>query len=231
MKIAAIIPARKGSKRLPGKNRFKINNSYIINKVYENLAKSEYDIDLFISTDDSEFNRIIDSSKVKILERDPKFSDDFSTVVDLVKWHYKMQMQSYDLIIQTFCHSICIDSSTFDSAILKIMKSERSSLLTISRLSGPVEWTFKIYDDRIEPNFPNQRNSRSQDLGISYIDAGQFYIYKTKWFSKKGDDQYDADCEWIEIPHFQSNDLDEEGDFEKLKDNYRLSKKYFKNLV
>ena len=58
MKIAAIIPARKGSKRLPGKNRFKINNSYIINKVYENLAKSEYDIDLFISTDDSEFNRI-----------------------------------------------------------------------------------------------------------------------------------------------------------------------------
>ena len=93
------------------------------------------------------------------------------------------------------------------------------------------EWTFKIIDGNIKPNFPNKRNSRSQDLGISFIDSGQFYIYKRVWFEKDEIDEYDTDCDWLEIPNFQSNDLDEEGDIDKLRNNYTLSKSIFDSLA
>ena len=44
------------------------------------------------------------------------FCDDFSTVVDLIKWHYENDLNDYDFIYQTFCHSICIDSKTIDNS-------------------------------------------------------------------------------------------------------------------
>ena len=176
-----------------------------------------------MSTDDPELKEIVNVKQVNFLDRNPKFSDDFSTVVDLTKWHYENQLQEYDLIIQTFCHSICIDSNTYNSALNKIIESNKNSLLSISKLDGPVEWTFKIIGQDIKPNFPKQRNKRSQDLGISYIDAGQFYIYKKEWFNQRGSDEYDKHYDWIELSHFQSNDLDEKSDLEKLKINYKLS--------
>ena len=37
MNIAAIIPARKNSKRIPKKNRAKINNELFIQKVIDNI--------------------------------------------------------------------------------------------------------------------------------------------------------------------------------------------------
>ena len=231
MKIAALIPARKNSKRLPGKNKTQINGDFIINKVLNNLNNCSHDIDLFVSSDDVELTEIINVDGVETLDRDVKFNDDYSTVVDLNKWHFSNHLQSYDLVLQTFCHSICIDSSTFDRAIDKIINSPKSSLLTISKLDGPVEWTFKIIDGNIKPNFPNKRNSRSQDLGISFIDSGQFYIYKRVWFEKDEIDEYDTDCDWLEIPNFQSNDLDEEGDIDKLRNNYTLSKSIFDSLA
>ena len=103
-------------------------------------------------------------------------------------------------------------------------------MLSISKLDGPVEWTFKIKGENIKPNFPAQRNERSQDLGISYIDAGQFYIYKKEWFNQEGSDEYDEHYDWIELSHFQSNDLDEASDLEKLRINYKLSKEVLNEL-
>ncbi len=230
MKIAAFIPARKGSKRLPGKNKISIDKDFIINKVLRNLSKTSFSIDLFVSTDDPDLKELINVEQVGFLDRSSKFSDDFSTVVDLTKWHYENQLKEYDLVLQSFCHAICVDNKTYDLALRKIIDSKKSSLLSIARLDGPVEWTFKIKGENIKPNFPAQRNERSQDLGVSYIDAGQFYIYKKEWFNQEGYDEYDKHYDWIELSHFQSNDLDEASDLDKLLINYKVSKEAFKEL-
>ena len=102
--------------------------------------------------------------------------------------------------------------------------------MSIAKLDGPVEWTFKINGHDLDPNFPDKQNIRSQDLAFSYIDAGQFYIYKKDWFEGTQSNNYKL-SEWIELKSFQSNDLDEEDDFEKLEINYEISKSILKNLA
>ena len=76
MKIAALIPARKNSKRLPGKNKTQINGDFIINKVLKNLNNCSHDIDLFVSSDDVDLIEIINIDGVTTLDRDVKFNDD-----------------------------------------------------------------------------------------------------------------------------------------------------------
>ena len=230
MKIAAIIPARKGSKRIPNKNLLDFFGEHYISKIIKNIANTSHNIDIFVSTDDKKLIDIARTHKVSILERNDLFCDDFSTVVDLVKWHYQNDLKEYDLIYQTFCHSICIDSNTIDSSISKILKSSRNFLMSIAKLDGPVEWTFKIHDNKLIPNFPNKQNIRSQDLAFSFIDAGQFYIYKSKWFDENESNNYEL-SDWMTIKQFQSNDLDEREDIEKLEVNYKISKSILHNLA
>ena len=230
MKIAAFIPTRKGSKRIPGKNRIDIDGDYLINKVIRNIKKSLPNIDIYISSDDEEFIELIEDKDVNFLKRESRFSDDFSTVTDLTKSHYEKDLQNYDLIIQAFCHSICVSGDNYSDALKKIMDSNKNSLITIARLDGPVEWTFKIINDKLVPNFPEKKSERSQDLGFSFIDAGQFYIYKKEWLKEENLDNYNSESEWIELNYFQSNDLDEESDLSKLKINYEVAKDNLKNL-
>ena len=231
MKIAAFIPARKGSKRIPGKNRLHIDGDYLINKVIRNIRQSLADIDIYISSDDDEFMALIEDKNVKFLERDPKFGDDFSTVVGLTKSHYENDLHEYDLIIQTFCHSICISGNNYSDALKKLINSKTNSLISISKLDGPVEWTFKIIKEKLVPNFPEQKSDRSQDLGLSFIDAGQFYVYKKEWLQEQDLKNYNSESQWIELSHFQSNDLDEESDLTKLKINYKVAKENLRNLA
>tara|TARA_B100000287_G_C20673940_1_gene794493 strand:- start:5046 stop:5738 length:693 start_codon:yes stop_codon:yes gene_type:complete len=230
MKIAAIIPARKGSKRIPKKNHLKFMGDHIIRKVIQNIQQSSHDIDIFISTDDEALIDLVKDLKINILQRDNSFCDDYSTVVDLIRWHYENDLKEYDLIYQTFCHSVCIDSETIDRSLSKITNSTKKFLMSIAKLDGPVEWTFKIDQGKLKPNFLNKQNIRSQELPSSYIDAGQFYIYKSEWFESDESNSYEL-SDWISLKSFQSNDLDEEEDIEKLEINYKLSKSIFKNLA
>lgn len=230
MKIAAIIPARKGSKRIPNKNHLDYMGDLFISKVIKNIRKSTYKIDIFISTDDEELMELAKELKVNILYRNNLYCDDYSTVIDLIKWHYELDLQKYDFIYQTFCHSICIDSKTINDSISKISESSKKFLMSIAKLDGPVEWTFKLNNNSLQANFPNMQNIRSQDLSFSYIDAGQFYIYKREWFEDNEPNSYEF-SDWIAVKSFQSNDLDEEEDIEKLIINYKLSKSIFKNLA
>lgn len=230
MKIAAIIPARKGSKRIPKKNHLDFEGDYLISKVIENIQRSSNSIDIFLSTDDEKLIDLVKKFEVKILPRKNLFCDDFSTVIDLIKWHFENDLSEYDLIYQTFCHSICIDSETIDQSISKIQDSSKNFLMSIAKLDGPVEWTFKIENDGLKPNFPNKQNVRSQDLALSYIDAGQFYLYKKAWFLKNGLNDYEL-SDWFNLKSFQSNDLDNKEDIEKLRINYKISQSILNNLA
>jgi len=88
MKIAAIIPARKGSKRIPRKNHHTIDGEHLVNKVIKNLEKSSNVSNIYITTDDEELKEKIDNKNIKFLLRNPKYCDDYATVVDLIRNHY-----------------------------------------------------------------------------------------------------------------------------------------------
>lgn len=223
MKIAAVIPARKGSKRIPMKNHHMIDGEYLINKVINNLEKSSYISNIYVTTDDDELKEKISSKKIKFLSRNPKFCDDHASVVNLIKNHFYEDLNDYDAIFQIYIHAISIDADTMDNAIKKLMGSTKNSLMSISRMNVPVEWTFKKKDQQLISNFQGMQNFRSQDLEESFFDAGQFYGYKSKWFSQGESNDYE-NCAYLEIKDFQAIDLDVPEDIEKLEYSYSYAK-------
>lgn len=226
MKVAALIPARKGSKRLKNKNRTKIDGELLIYKVVKNLRKVLNKDDIFLTTDDEVLLKQL-TGEVKILERGGKYSDDFSTLIELVNWHQENHLNEYDFIFLVLPHAVCTKPSDYKNALLKFIESEKCRLMTVSRLQSPVEWTYKVINEELVENFPGKMLERSQDLGHSLVNIGQFYIYKKEWFKKK--DLNDLD--WYEMDIFQSIDLDEPEDLERLKMSYKLYKTISSDLA
>ena len=80
-KITAVVIARKGSKRLPGKMYRKFNGKSLIQLKIEQLLKSNVD-EIAVGSDDKKLEKIcnnFNSKKIKFYLRKKKFCDEIST--------------------------------------------------------------------------------------------------------------------------------------------------------
>ncbi len=80
MKTIAIIPVRSGSKRFPGKNFSKFNNTTLIENTIAKLQKAKID-DIIISTDT--IQKVI-SLPVMVMERPKELAQDDSKIEDVI---------------------------------------------------------------------------------------------------------------------------------------------------
>ncbi len=221
MKIAAFIPARRNSKRIPFKNRLKIDGELMISKVIKNLRDTQLIDCIYLSTDDEYLIKTFkNDANVTVLLRD-KFIDDDSNVIEVLSHHQKEQLLGYENIIQVFPHSILIDCKTYIKALNKFCNSDVLRMMTCAKLPVPLEWTYKIKNNLLDPCFKGGELIRSQDLDEVYFDAGQFYIYNKKWFKNKKL----MPSIYFELSKFQAIDLDTESDLEDLKMVYKIDKK------
>ena len=85
MKVLAIIPARSGSKGIPGKNWKKFDGKPLIQYSIDSAIKSCYINEIIVSTDSSKIVEIIShNSLVKIHKRSKILSTDSSPVGDTI---------------------------------------------------------------------------------------------------------------------------------------------------
>ena len=74
MNILGFIPARKGSKGIPGKNFKKLNGHPLINYTLEVLKKlKKSKIYIFVSTDDEKLKDIAKQKGLKLFTNDQKY--------------------------------------------------------------------------------------------------------------------------------------------------------------
>ena len=218
MKIAAFIPARKNSKRIVNKNRCKIGEDYCLQMVINNLNKTNIIDDIFVSTDDTYLKKIVTGAS--FLDRGNMFTDDHSTVIELLNYHQAKELYDYDLIILSYVHSICIDGPTYKRAIRSFQASDKNRLMTISNIATPLEWILKEEGKNIVPTYPGAEVIRSQDLTKAFYNTGQFYMYKKAWYDKKNLE----DIYHFHLKRYQGVDLDEPEDLELLESFYKFNK-------
>lgn len=217
MKIAALIPARKGSKRIKNKNRLAVQGEPYLQIVINHLKAAKVFDDIYLSTDDMVLKNQY-KNEINILNRTKALSDDYSSIIDVLSYHQGNELKDYDYIFQIFIHSINLDVFDISSAVHKFIKLDTNRMISICRLPVPLEWTFKKNDQRLVPNFKDAELIRSQDLEVTYFDAGQFYIYKSAWFEKKEL----APASWYELSLSKSIDLDEESDRSLIESFYKI---------
>ena len=184
--MIAIIPARGGSKRIPGKNIKLFFGKPIIAWVIENTLKSGLFSTVFVSTDNEEIAAIAKQygAEVPVL-RSTENSDDFATTSDVlleVLDYLSDQGRSVDTACCIYPTSVLLTPEDLIAAHKQITANQAPVLLACVAYSHPVQRGFTIHNNQVKLQFPQYIHSRSQDLEKVYHDTGSFYFFRVTNF-------------------------------------------------
>lgn len=176
-----IIPARGGSKRIPRKNIKYFLGKPIIAYSIEAAIDSGIFSEVMVSTDDKEIAEIalIYGAKVPFY-RSEENSNDYATTLkvlqEVCEW-YELRNQFFDNICCIYPTAPFVTGKKLNAAMELLISSQYDSVVPIVKYSFPIQRSF-ILDNSSKVNymFPENKNSRSQDLEDTYHDCGQFYI-------------------------------------------------------
>ena len=220
-KVLAIIPARKGSKRLPFKNRLDLNGKPLISWTIESAIKSSYIDDIIISTDDEEIIKIANSYNINVPFKRPKIlSNDHSTSLDVI-FHaikfLKNKNKIYDIIILLQPTSPLRDYIEIDSSF-ELLKNKIESVVSVCETDHSNLWSNNLPKNHSLENFINPKyiGLRSQDLPKFYMLNGAIFLSRINYL-KKNKSFFGKKSKAFVMPRQKSIDIDSKIDFEICK--------------
>ena len=181
MKILALIPARGGSKRLPGKNVRLLGGKPLI--VWSiDAAKGIPEIcDILVSTDSSEIAAICKETGVLVPWLRPgELATDSASSVDVaihaLDW-YESKHGAVDGILLLQPTSPFRTKETICTGIALFAKHGHSSVVGVSRTHAHPMWALKIEGGLLVPFIPGAGlETRSQDLPVVFVVNGSLYL-------------------------------------------------------
>jgi CMP-N,N'-diacetyllegionaminic acid synthase len=181
MKILALIPARGGSKRLPGKNIKLLGGKPLI--VWSiDVAKGNPEIcDILVSTDDAATAKVCkDAGALVPWLRPEELATDTASSVDValhaLEW-YEAEKGKVDGLLLLQPTSPFRTQQTVRQGIGLFKDNNRQSVLGVSPCLTHPMWTLKIEGQHLVPFMPEHGlGIRSQDLPPAYAVNGSFYL-------------------------------------------------------
>ena len=210
-KIVAVIPARGGSKRIPGKNYKKFNGVPIIANTIKILKKSKLFDRIIVSTDSKKIAFISKKFGAEVPFIRPKFlSDDYSLSHSVVSHAAKFLIKEgyqFDYVCEVYAPNPFLKISDLKKGLKKIKSKKYDYVFSATRYLFPFFRSFTFSQSKgIKMLFEKNLKKRSQDLKEIICDAGQFYWgHKRVWIKEK---KITKNANLIMIPIWRYHDLD-----------------------
>lgn len=210
----AIIPARRGSKRLPRKNVLDLAGKPLIAWSIEAGLKSKCIDKVIVTSDDDEILNIAKQYGSETIKRPSELASDTATSFDAIK-HTIENLERYDYVVLLQPTSPLRNSEHIDEAIELLESKRADAIVSVCEMDHSPLWSNTLPDNGSMNSFirAEVKNSRSQDLEKYYRLNGAIYICKTDrlldektFFIKDAIFAYRMDRE-------SSVDIDEEIDF------------------
>jgi len=182
-----VIPARGGSKRIPKKNIKEFNGKPIVAYSIEAAIRSNCFDKVIVSTDDAEIADISITYGAEIPFLRPKdLSDDYTTTIPVIKhaieWFENINKPILDVCC-LYATAPFVKPEFLKDAYVKLKESESKYCFSVTNFVFPIQRAIKIFkNNRVGMFYPENFNTRSQDLEESFHDAGQFYWGKAEAF-------------------------------------------------
>jgi N-acylneuraminate cytidylyltransferase len=181
MRILALIPARSGSKRLPGKNiRILGEKPLVVWSI--DVAKGIPEIcDILVSTDDTKIAEIGEAAEALVPWLRPfNLATDVASSVDValhaLDW-YEAEMGTVDGLMLLQPTSPFRTQESVRRGIEIYKKNGLQPVLGVSLTAAHPMWALKIVDDHLMPILADHGlGSRSQDLQEVFTVNGSFYL-------------------------------------------------------
>lgn len=208
----AIIPARGGSSRIPGKNIKNFAGKPIIAYSIEAAKASKVFDRIIVSTDSDEIAKVAIAYGAEIPFIRPKeLSDDHTptapVIVHAIQW-LKDRGQVFEFACCIYATAPFIQPEFIKEGYETIVRYNVTSVFSVTTYSFPIFRSLRITDEgNLAMFWPEYEMSRSQDLPEAYHDAGQFYWLKVDSFLKSGK-VYTSDSMPVILPRYLVQDID-----------------------
>ncbi len=187
MKIIAFIPARKGSKRVADKNIRLLGGKPLIAWTIEAALATGLDMDVVVSTDSPEIAAVAKhyGAQVPFL-RPEQLAGDTTPTFDVLEYTLdalKTAGKDYDAVVLLQPTSPLRKSIHITEAMKLLEQPDVLSVVSVSELDYPVEWSMMLPEDRRMDGYVIQNEqalrTRSQDFPKRYRLNGAVYCAKT----------------------------------------------------
>lgn len=226
MKKIAIITARGGSKRIPGKNIREFCGKPILAYSIEAALEAGIFDEVMVSTDHEEIARIAAEYGARVpFFRSEGTSGDYATTNDVlleVLDEYARRGETFELAACIYPTAPFVTGEKLRLAASMLEASDADTLIPVVSFSYPPQRAMIVREGRLVFQDPQYLDSRSQDLEPHYHDAGQFYIFRPEAFQRNRRLMVGNILPFV-VSELEVQDIDSQADWEIAQMKYMMA--------
>jgi CMP-N-acetylneuraminic acid synthetase len=208
-KIAALVPMRHHSQRVPGKNFRDLAGKPLFHYILETLNQCPEISQIAVNTDSEVIQKDIEKNfpEVMVLVRPERLRSDSIPMNEILM--YDTDHVSADLYLQTHSTNPLLRATTISKAINEFIKKSPpyDSLFSVTRLQT------RLWDKNTQPiNHDADVLLQTQDLPPVFEENSCIYLFTKENLKRRGN-RIGENPLMFEIPNEEALDIDEESDF------------------
>ena len=220
----AIIPARSGSRRLPGKNTKPFLGKPVIARAIETARRSGCFGEIMVSTDSEEIAELARDAgaDVPCLRRADASHDPATTIEVLreVLSRYAQDGRNFESCCCLYPVTPLLPPGRLREAA-EILEADPTihSVFCALAYSHPAQRALVMDHNRARFLYPQFALTRTQDLPVSFHDAGQFYFFRPGLLAGLESPLAEGAVPLI-VPPWEAHDIDTEEDWKEAERKY-----------
>lgn len=214
MSVVAIVPARGGSKGLPGKNRRYLNDKHLLAYPIEAALNAKCVDAVYFTTENKVLAELAEYYGARVIDRPAELATDEATSADVIL-HALEWVGRYKYFVYLEPTSPLTEASDVDRAFEMLKKNRHAdAIVGVSKLwAHHPYFTVKLEGQFIKPYVEESFASfRRQEVEELYFLDGSLYISSVKAFEKHKTFYHDRTMAYV-TPKWQSYEIDDHTDF------------------
>jgi CMP-N,N'-diacetyllegionaminic acid synthase len=179
--VLAIIPARGGSKRLPGKNLMEVGGLSLLARTITQAQQSRYVDTVVVSTDDAAIMREATKYGADIIERPADRASDTATTEEVVE-HALFVTRGYDIFVLLQPTSPLREPHDIDACIDRVSEGEEAAV-SVTSAPKPALVYWHSMTGEIIPAFTHS-SSLARNGGEAVLLNGAVYCLRPETFRR-----------------------------------------------
>lgn len=217
--ILCIIPARAGSKGIPGKNIKHLLGKPLIVWSIEAALNSEYIDRVVVSTDGENISRVSKKFGAEVLNRSKQLSGDFVSselvLLDVLQKLEDKENYTPELVVFLQATSPYRLPEDIDNAIKFLKENNFDSVFSAVSEHFVGRWKKSNNQSAMPINFKIDRRPMRQEYDVEYLENGSIYVFRP-FLIKKFSARMGGKIGIYEMPRIRSFQIDNDEDFQLL---------------
>ena len=215
MDVLAIIPARGGSRRLPGKNLLDVAGRPLIVHSIEHAKRAQAVTRTVVSTDDARIQAISLAAGAEVIHRPPEISTDTATseaaLLHALDYLHAREQYQPDLVVFLQCTSPVREQGDIDDAVRHLLHSGADSVFSATESKW---FIWRLANGCAESfNYDYRHRRREQDMVPEWRENGSIYVFRP-WVLREGGNRLGGKITPYEMNYWSSFQIDSAEDLD-----------------